>query len=181
MEAAVLAICLQHPGIISKFEVRLESLELSDSDYSEVLSAILRLNALDDSSEHRSFRSKIEAEVGSERVEQVLAAAEMKNIPAIKDPNAPDPDTALEEEIRKVEAKNAARALYTDFREKYETIYPDYDTAATWSVGLKEAAQDRRNAQRGIDPLEAGDFVKGENRIPISRADHDEMDKWVKS
>ena len=180
LEAAVLAICLQHPGIISKFEVRLESLELSDSGYSEVLSAILHLNALDDSWEHRDFRSKVEAEVGSERVERLFAAAGMKNIPAIKNPKAPDPDTALEEEIRKIEAKNAALALYTDFREKYETIHPDYDTAATWSGGLKEAAQDRRNAQRGIDPLETGDFVKGENRIPISHADHEELNEWLK-
>ena len=180
LEAAVLAICLKHPGIISKFEVRLESLELSGAGCSEILSAILRLNALDDSWEHRDFRSKVEAEVGAERVERLFAAAGMKNIPAIENPQAHDPNTALEEEIRKIEAQHAARALYADFREQYETIHPDYDTAATWSAGLKEAAQDRRNAQRGIDPLEGGDFIEGPNRIPINRSDAEELDAWLK-
>ena len=156
LEAAVLAICLQHPRIISKFEVRLESLELSDSGYSEILSAILRLNALGDTWEHPALRPKIEAEVGAERVERLFAAARMKNIPAIENPQAHDPNTALEEEIRKIETRHAARALYADFREQYENIHPDYDTAATWSVGLNAAAQDRRDAQRGIDPFERG-------------------------
>ena len=180
LEAAVLAICMQHPGIISKFEVRLESLELSDAGHSEILSAILRLNALDDGWEHRDFRSKVEADVGTGRVERLFAAAGMKNIPAIENPQAHDPNTALEEEIRKIEAQHAARALYADFREQYETIHPDYDTAATWSAGLKEAAQDRRNAQRGIDPLEGGDFIEGPNRIPINRSDAEELDAWLK-
>ena len=180
LEAAVLAICLQHPGIISKFEVRLESLELSDAGHSEILSALLRLNALDDGSEHRDFRSKVEADVGAGRVERLFAAAGMKSIPAIENPQAHDPNTALEEEIRKIEAQHAARALYADFREQYETIHPDYDAAATWSSELKEAAQDRRNAQRGIDPLEGGDFIEGPNRIPINRSDSEELDAWLK-
>ena len=180
LEAAVLAICLKHPRIISKFEVRLESLELSDSGYSEILSAILRLNALGDTWEHLDLRPEVEAEVGAERVEQLFAAARMKNIPAIENPQAHDPNTALEEEIRKIETQHAARALYADFREKYETIHPDYDTAATWSAGLNAAAQDRRDAQRGIDPLERGDYVEEKNRILINRADIDELDALIK-
>ena len=180
MEAAVLAICLQHPKTIKKFEVRLESLELSDADCSEVLGVILRLNALDDTWEHWELRPKVEAEIGTERVERLFAAARLKNIPAIENPQAPDPDTALEEEIRKIESQHAARALYADFREKYEKIHPDYNAAARWGTELKAAAQDRRDAQRGIDPLEGGDFVEGPNRIPINRADLEELDAWRK-
>lgn len=182
-EAAILAICLAHPGLVGRFESALETLDFTGPGHAALAQAVLRAAAgMGDGAETpEAFRAAVGAAAGvaagvaaGAEVEKILGLPHVRVSPAMRaGADAELGAMCLAEELAKLAARRGAAAEIAEAEAELEGVA---DEGLTWR--LAQAAAARHRAERmAVDAAE-----DGEDRAALSAALQRLIDGevWVK-
>ena len=180
-ESVIVGICLAVPEVVRLFPDRLELLEFAHSANRRVLDSIVAhmSRAADEPAE---FRARISEDCGAETVERLMASRHLTILRGDTEEQTGDAgpgavrraEMMLSEEIDKVEA---ALAVQREFEEV--AIDARHGTGGHPIERLGNVVRDRRRAQRGMDPMQARDFMVAENGVAIDRQEIEEFERLV--
>ena len=180
-ESVILGICLAVPEAVARYPDRLELLEFAHSANRRVLDSIVA-NMAHAADDPEIFRAKISQDCESATVERLTAS---RHLTILRGDTAEKPGSAnadivrraemmLIEEIEKVEAAQAEQR-------EFEEVVID---ARQGMIGhpierLGNVVRERQRAQRGMDPLQARDYLIAENGVAVDRQEIEEFEKLV--
>jgi len=166
-EAVILATLLSTPAVMAEFESQLERLDCRDAQHRQILAGLLA--RAHDAPE--TIRGDLEAEIGPEAIETLMAEPHLAIIPPVRHPG--DREAArlcLAEELAKLRADRGLRA---EIAEAEDELHGQADEAVTWR--LKEAAKARDRAARSGQE-DRTEYETGGNGARISRAERNALD-----
>ena len=163
-EAVILATLICCPSISDEFEDALEGMECADPDHARLRDLILRHGQ----DGENVLRDRIEAVMGTEGLETLMALPHVAIAPAVR--RRDDYEAArmtVAEELAKLKAEAGWTA---EVSEASEDIAGVADEAVTWRLG--QAAEARNRAQRSQQEDKA-EYEVGDNGARISRDERD--------
>ena len=151
--AVVLAAVISTPEVFDEFEGAIEALDCPEPDQSRIRDLILR--HADAGVE--TLRAQIDAEMGLDALEKLMALPHVAIAPPVRRPG--DSDIArqtIAEELAKIEAE---RGLNAEMNEAAEDITGVADEAVTWRLGQAAEAHNRaiRSQQEDKAEYDLGD------------------------
>ena len=167
-EAAILGICIAHPGVIPQFAGRLEALQINSPEHERILSSILtQCKTCTESSE---FIDRLDELLGKGVAGRILTQKHVANIPAIHDTSGCyNAEWAMDEELRKLEAEQS-------LREEIAELPADGsfgDEKRLWR--LREVIIDRQDASVLSDFDNPESYRVATNGVRVDIADSDEL------
>ena len=180
-ESVILGICLTVPEAVARFPDRLELLEFAHSANRRVLDSVVAHMARA-AADPEEFRASISRDCEPGTVERLMAS---RHLIILRGDTADAPDAAdagivrraelmLIEEIEKIEAAQAEQR-------EFEEVVIDARQGATGHPieRIGNVVRERQRAQRGMDPMQARDYLVAENGVAIDRQEIAEFEKLV--
>ncbi|WP_299557703.1 DNA primase [uncultured Sulfitobacter sp.] len=159
-EGVILAACITCPQVVEAFEGGLESMPCLDGDHARLRDLILR--HADEGAE--PLRAQIDAALGPEALENLLAQRHVAIAPCMRKPG--DIETAtmtITEELAKLKA---ARGLAEEVTDAVDDLSGEADEGVTWR--LAEAARAADRAQRSGQEDKA-EYIIADNGARLDR------------
>ncbi|SMX47592.1 DNA primase [Maliponia aquimaris] len=168
-EEVILSAILSAPEIVEEFEGELEAMDCSDGQL-----AALRDALVTGSGTPEERRARVEAAIGAEALENLLARGHVAVVPCIRTPgNADLARLTVAEELAKLAAYEGWHA---ELKEAEEYLEASADEALTWR--LAEAARVRAQAGRRRDEDDT-DYEIGPNGAQIDREERTAFDSLL--
>ncbi len=140
-EAAILAVLVTHPGLVTTFAGELESLDCRDPDHAAIRNLLLTIEAVN----AQELQEKIAAKTGGGALEKLLRQSHLSIIPAMRNPEDTEAaTTCLAEEFAKLETRRGAEREVLEAMEDIERLA---DEGLTWRLG--QAARAQQEATNG--------------------------------
>ena len=169
-EAVILATLLLHPDLVDQFESELERMELSTQDHNALRTALLR-----HAGEGDDCRAKIEAEIGVDALEKLLAASHVSLAPTVRNPG--DIEIAalcVAEELAKLEAR---RGITREIEDAVQDLSGVADEGLTWRLG--QAAEARNRAERS-ETEDTAEYDIADNGAALNKDERSRFDELLK-
>jgi len=159
-EAVILAVLIQNPTVLHRFEADLEAMELVTVEHRTIRDALLQHA----DAPPAGLRAKIEQQVGAAALEKLFLPSHVQIVPAVCRPG--DDDLAamcVSLELAKLDARRGAEREILDAAQDLDALA---DEGVTWRLG--QAAQARNDAVRSQTEDEV-EYEKGANGASVSR------------
>jgi DNA primase len=168
-EAVVLAVALRAPELLEEFDYEIERMECQTHENGQLRDALLRFaNSADP-------KGDIEAALGREAVERLLAHPHVAITPAVRHPG--DTELARQTLVEELAKMKTETGLVAEIAEAAEDLLGVADEAVTWRLG--QAAEARNKALR-VRQEDAAEYEQAPNGVAIDREEREALDALTK-
>ncbi|MEI4231597.1 DNA primase [Roseovarius sp. D22-M7] len=166
LEAVILATMICCPEVVDSFDSQVDRLECRDPDHAMLRTLILRHA----SEGAETLRARINAELGSERLEKLLSLPHVTLAPPVRHPgDAALASLTLREALGKLLTQRGVQAEVTEATADMAGLA---DEAITWRLGQAAQARNRALCSQEDDDAE---YEHGENGAPIKRDEKEQF------
>ncbi len=178
-ESVILGICLIVPQAAGRLPDRLELLEFTHSANRRVLNSIIE-HLAHATSDPAKFRAGIGQDCDPDSVERLVASRHLTILrrQAAGDSAAAEGDIVRKAEMMLLEEIEKIQAAQAEQREIEEVAIDARQGMTGHSIErLGNVVRERQRAQRGMDPMQARDYLIAENGVAIDRQEIDAFEK----